>query len=202
MASRAPLEPCCGPVHFYIKETSMIFLKAIMEYLNEESGAISAIATATYALATLALIFWTVRYVRLTRSLAASSSEQVRHMIREQEIKREASRQGLHELAKIVLIILNQLPATQNRLAEMAGVTLWTEADLLDMRHLARDLDGTAIGNVSWTIYHLNSIGEEVGKLQESLHRNGKLPDSFPRDVFHGTVVQAKKELGHLLEQL
>lgn len=178
----------------------MDYLRSIIEFLNRDSGAISALATVIYAMATITLIFWTVKYVRLTRSLATSSSDQVNHIIQEQKERLEANRQGLHELTKIILIILNKLPNSKDRATGLFDVTLWTEQDLIDMRHLARGLGGNAIGNVFWAIYHLNDIREHVLKVKQN--RQGKDLTDFPWDDYQGTLRQAKKELSHLLELL
>jgi hypothetical protein len=175
---------------------------ALVDSLNKESGAIIAMSTATSAAATLALIYWTIKYVRLTQHLVASTAEHVQHTIREQKDKLDANRQGLHELTKIILITLNKLPTSKERSADMMGVTLWTEEDLVDMRHLARGLSGKVIGNVFWAIYHLNSIGEWVRRVhQEHLEKEKDLAP-FPWEDYMGTLQQAKQELSHLLELL
>lgn len=175
---------------------------ALVESLNKESGVIIAMASATSAAATVALIYWTIKYVRLTRHLVASTAEHVQHTIREQKEKLDANRQGLHELTKIILITLNKLPTSRDRAVDMVGVTLWTEEDLLDMRHLARGLSGKVIGNVFWAIYHLNGIGKWVHKApQEHLETEKGLTQSAWEE-YAGTLRQAKQELSHLLELL
>lgn len=175
---------------------------SLADILNKDSAAIMALATATSALATVVLIFWTIKYVRLTRSLVASSYEQFQHHVLEQKQQLEAEKHGLHELIKIFLIILNGLPTTRDRAAEMIHVTLWTDEDLIDMRRLSSGLGGNAIGNVFWSIYHLNVIHEQVRKAQEDL-KNGGTPEwEFRWEDFAGVVTQAKQELGHLLELL
>jgi hypothetical protein len=175
-------------------------LKSIMEFLNQDSGAISALAAVIYAMATITLIFWTVKYVRLTRSLAASSSDQVNHIIQEQKERLQANKRGLHELAKIILIVLNKLPNSKERAADLLDVTLWTEQDLVDMRHLARGLGGDTLGNVFWAIYHLNEIREIVLKVRQN--HPGKDWTEVQWSDYQGTLRQAKKELSHLLELL
>ncbi|MBZ5534990.1 MAG: hypothetical protein LAO31_03460 [Acidobacteriia bacterium] len=175
---------------------------AVFDSLNKVSGAIIAMATATSAAATVALIYWTSKYVRLTRHLVASTAEHVQHTIREQKEKLDANRQGLHELTKIILITLNKLPTSRDRAADMIGVTLWSVEDLLDMRHLARGLSGKVIGNVFWAIYHLNAIGEWVRQAQQK-HREKEIDlAEFLWEDYAGTLQQAKQELSHLLELL
>ncbi|MBZ5551885.1 MAG: hypothetical protein LAO21_04125 [Acidobacteriia bacterium] len=173
-----------------------------VDSLNKASGAIIAMATATSAAATVALIYWTIKYVRLTRHLVASTAEHVQHTIREQKEKLDANRQGLHELTKIILITLNKLPTSSERVVDMMGVTLWTEGDLLDMRHLARGLSGKVIGNVFWAIYHLNGIGEWVRQVQQDHPEKEKDLTRFAWEDYVGTLQQAKQELSHLLELL
>lgn len=180
----------------------MVFAQSVFDFLNKESGAIMALSSATSALATLTLIFWTVKYVRLTRRLVSSTGEQFRHTLQERNDKLLANKQGLHELTKIFLIILNKLPSSQQKAANMAGVILWTEEDLVDMRHLARGLDGKTIGNVFWAIYHLNKIHARVRKVQADVLQQEKELAEFPWEEYFGTLQQAKQELSHLLELL
>lgn len=180
----------------------MNLLKSLIGFLNQDSGAISALATVTYAVATIALIYWTIKYVRLTRSLAASSAELVEHTLQERKQRQDADRHGLHELVKIVLLVLNRLPSSRARMEVLLSVTLWTEEDLLDMRRLARGLGSQAIGHVFWAIYHLNMIRERVLRVQQDhLDREKELRE-FPWDDYVGALTQAKHELGHLLERL
>ncbi|MDD5542941.1 MAG: hypothetical protein PHX83_07170 [Acidobacteriia bacterium] len=174
-------------------------LRSFVDFLNSHSGAISALSTAIYALSTIALIFLTVNYVRLTRSLAASSNQQVSHIIKEQEDRLEANKQGLHELTKIFLIILNKLPGASENIREMIGVTLWTEEDLVDMRHLARGLGGFAIGNVFWAIYHLNGIRHRVTEVQHAANGREQALQEFPWEDYAASLTQAKQELTNLL---
>lgn len=180
----------------------MGFAQSIFDILNKDSGAVLALSSVTATVATVTLIFWTIKYVRLTRSLVASSSEQFRHTIKERNEKLEANKQGLHELTKIFLIILSKLPSARQKAADMVGVILWTEEDLVDMRHLARGLDGKTIGNVFWAIYHLNKIHARVRKVQADVLQQEKELAEFPWEEYSGTLQQAKRELSHLLELL
>jgi hypothetical protein len=180
----------------------MGFTSALVDSLNKDSGVIVAMATATSAAATVVLIFWTIKYVRLTRSLVATTAEHVEHTIREQKEKLDAERQGLHELTKIILTTLNKLPTSREKMKDMAGLILWTEEDLLDMRHLARGLSGKVIGNVFWAIYHLNRIGKWTHDVRQGRLEEGSDLTQFPWENYAGTLQQAKQELSHLLELL
>jgi hypothetical protein len=180
----------------------MSLTSALVDSLNKASGAIIAMATATSAAATVTLIYWTIKYVRLTRHLVASTADHVQHTIREQKEKLDANRQGLHELTKIILITLNKMPTSRERVTDMREVTLWTDEDLVDMRHLARGLSGRVIGRVFWAIYHLNGIREWVHRVQEDHHGKAEELAEFPWEDYMGTVRQAKQELSHLLELL
>lgn len=177
-------------------------MDSFVDALNRNSGAIIAVSTATTALATVTLIFLTLRYVRLTSRLVASANEQVQHAFEDQKEKLEANKLGLHELTKIILIMLNKLPVLQEAAAAMVGVMLWTEEDLADMRHLARGLSGKVIGNVFWAIYHLNSIRKWVGRVQGDRLEREKEMREIPWEDYSGRLQQAKQELSHLLELL
>ncbi len=179
-----------------------MYTGSFIDALNQESGAVVALATATSATATVVLIYWTIKYVKLTRGLVASSQAQFEHRIQEQQERVEADRHGLHELIKIFLTILNGLPNSQERASEMAHVVLWTEEDLIDMRRLSRSLGGKAISNVFWAIYHLNVIGERVRQSQAALNHQVKIFPEFSWEEYAAIVNQAKQELGHLLELL
>jgi len=173
--------------------------RSFIDFLNRDSGAISALSAAVYAMSTLALIYLTLNYVRLTRRLAASSNQQVSHIIKEQEDRLEANKQGLHELTKIILMILNKLPSAPENIREMIGVTMWTEEDLVDMRHLARGLGGFAIGNVFWAIYHLNGIHDRVIEVQRAANGREQAVKGFPWEDYTASLTQAKQELSNLL---
>ncbi len=177
-------------------------VNSFLDVLNRYSGAIIALGTVTYAVATVTLIMLTLKYVRLTRDLVAAADDQVQHTRQEQKEKLEANKQGLHELTKIILMTLNKLPSSQEKSAEMIEVTLWTEEDLVDMRHLARGLSGKVIGNVFWAIYHLNGIRGWVHEVQEDHSDREKKLIEFPWEDYSGALQQAKHELSHLLELL
>ncbi|MFI5174462.1 MAG: hypothetical protein ACHQKY_06375 [Terriglobia bacterium] len=180
----------------------MNLTSVLTDSLAKQSSVIMAFSSATSAAATVALIYWTIKYVRLTRTLVASTAEHVRHTIQEKKEKLDANRQGLHELTKIILIMLNKLPVIRERATDMLGVMMWTEDDLADMRHLARGLSGKVIGNVFWAIYHLNKIRGWVHGVQENRLRHHEESGELPWEDYVGTLQQAKQELSHLIELL
>jgi hypothetical protein len=109
-----------------------------MHWLNENSAAIQALATTILAILTFL-------YVKLTRDIAKSTSDQLQHMKELVRVDQQQYASALAYFAFHLRVAIGKLPDIPTR-EKLTGSFFLTESDITELRILARKVNGKAVG--------------------------------------------------------
>jgi hypothetical protein len=114
----------------------------IFRWLNQNNGAVTAIAALIQACVTIALVVLTTRYVRLTNRIATATQQQADLIAAERD---ERVRNRLEALAALVGQLqktLADLPDHAPSDEHIAGITLWPDDTLAKLLELTAEAPG------------------------------------------------------------
>jgi hypothetical protein len=144
----------------------------MVQWLNENAGAIQALASVGSLVVTGLLAWFTYQYVRLTRDLVASSLEQTQHM-------KEIARAEQKQYACALGIFAFHLKNANGNLSDIPISTkltesfFLTESDITELRVLARKVNGKAVNLAIQATMSLRVIYGIIQKAkEESINKN------------------------------
>jgi hypothetical protein len=133
-----------------------------VNWFKDNAAVIQALSSVAGLVVTGVLAWLTWKYVRLTRDIASSSVEQVKHI---REAGRAMLRQNATALESLALRIRTglgqQVSATPNH-RDLRAFALLGERDIADLQALARQVNGRAITSASDAAAHLRVILDMV----------------------------------------
>lgn len=118
-----------------------------MHWLDQHAGSIQAISSIVGATITAVLALVTYWYVRVTRDIARSSAEQVKHIKEAAQIARQQNARALGGLALRLRVSLGSanLDSDSPRDNQLRAFVQVTNGDVADVESLSRNLDNTEI---------------------------------------------------------
>jgi hypothetical protein len=128
----------------------------MMEWLNRFAPAIQALSSVAGLLVAGVLVWLTTKYVRLTRDIATSSLDQVKHIREAGRVIQQQDARALGSLALRIRVALGGVNSEAPNHGELRAFTGLTEQDTADLQALARQVNDRAI----------NSASEAVGRLR------------------------------------
>lgn len=141
-----------------------------MNWLNENTAAIQAVASVAGLIVTCLLALLTRRYVLLTREIAESNSEQVKQM---KDAARSAQQRDASVLESLALRIRTDLGQRLNsdvpKHRDFRNFFSLAEHDITELHLLARQVGGQAITSASGAV---SSLREILGMIQKAKNIN------------------------------
>lgn len=120
-----------------------------MNWFKENAAAIQALSSVAALLVAGVLAGLTAWYVWLTRGIATSSLEQVKHIRETARVIQQQNARALESLALRIRVALGQLNSDAPKHKELRAFSLLTEHDIADLQVLARQVDDRAIISTS-----------------------------------------------------
>jgi hypothetical protein len=139
----------------------------VLHWLNENTGAVTAIAALIQAAVTVALVVLTTRYVRLTTRIAAATQQHAELVQVERDERQQNQRDALAALVGQLQRTLADLPAEAPSIAHVAGVTLWPDETLAKLIELTAEVPGVDPRQAERAVGLLRWLGERVSGLRE-----------------------------------
>jgi hypothetical protein len=141
----------------------------MMEWLNRFAPAIQALSSVVGLLVAGVLVWLTTRYVRLTRDIAASSLEQIKHIKEAGRVIQQQNARALETLALRIRVSLGRLNSEAPNHSELRAFTDLKEQDIADLQALARQVNNLTITSASEAAALLRII---LGMLQTASEIN------------------------------
>lgn len=138
----------------------------LFHWLNENTGAVTAIAAMIQACVTLALVVLTTRYVRLTNRIAAATQQQADVIAVERDERLRNQREALGALIGQLRKTLADLPDHAPSDVHVAGVTLWPDDTLAKLLELTTEAPGVDPRVAERAVAALRWIGERVAGIR------------------------------------
>ena len=131
-----------------------------VDWLNQNSGAVQAIAT-------IVLAVLTGFYVILTGQIARAARDQVQQALGVQRAAATQARMQLDGLIIRLLVLLDRLPGPEPNDTRIRGATLWTEEELQRFEHLTALVGGDPV-EASKTIAAFRGVAGFVREVKET----------------------------------
>jgi hypothetical protein len=147
-----------------------------MNWFEENAAAIQALSSVAGLLVAGVLAWLTGRYVRLTRDIAISNLEQVKHIREAARLSQQQNARALESLALRIRVALGQLNPDVPKHKELRAFDLLTERDVADLEALARQVDGRAITSASNAAVSLRVIHGMIKKAKDINEVMGWVP--------------------------
>jgi len=138
------------------REEGLPQLGSGMNWFKENAAAIQALSSLAALLVACLLAWLTARYVRLTREIATSSLEQVKHIREAARIIQRQNAVALDSLALRIRVCVSNLQTPKHK--ELRAFSSFTESDIADLERLARQVDDRAIKSASEAVKYLRVI--------------------------------------------
>jgi len=164
----------------------------LIQWLNQNAGAVTAFAT-------LVLAGLTAWYVILTREIAIASRDTVRLATEAQEAERRQSVRSLTPLVRRLSEMAAALPVPLGVLT-VQGLPLWTDDDLSDLEALARMVEGADLQAASVAVKHLRFIAERIEEIKRDEAGSGWNANKLLPPVWAQHVTDARNALAALLK--
>jgi hypothetical protein len=166
-----------------------------MNWLKENSAAIQALASLA-ALSVAVILAWlTYRYVRLTRDIATSSLEQVKHIREAVTIERERHARALASLSLRIRTSFGGLNADVPRHKELRGYSQFTEREIADIEALARQVGGPVLDSASQTVASLRTMQDMIQKAKQINEVQGWIPTQQEMQAWRRAIESAHRGL-------
>jgi hypothetical protein len=133
-----------------------------MNWFRDNAAVIQALSSAAGLVVTGVLAWLTWRYVRLTRDIASSSLEQVKHIREAGRVMLQQNAKALESLALRIRVGLGQLNSATPNHKELRAFALLTDREIADLQALARQVNSRAITSASDAAAHLRVIHDTV----------------------------------------
>jgi hypothetical protein len=138
----------------------------LLHWLNENTGAVTALAALIQACVTVALVVLTTRYVRLTNRIAAATQQHADVAATEREERLRNNREALGALIGQLQKTLAELPKVAPSAEHVAGVTLWPDETLAKLVELTTEVPGVDPRGAERAVAALRWLGERVSGLR------------------------------------
>ena len=138
----------------------------MLRWLNENTGAVTAIAALIQAAVTVALVVLTTRYVRLTNRIATATQQHADLAVIEREERLRNQRDALAALVGQLQRTLADLPAKPPAAEHVAGITLWPDETLAKLVELTAEVPGVDPQWAERAVAALRWIGERVSGIR------------------------------------
>jgi hypothetical protein len=148
-----------------------------MNWFRENAAIIQALSSAAGLAITAVLAWLTWRYVCLTREIATSSLEQVKHIREAGRVSLRQNATALKFLALRTRTALGQQlnPDTANH-KQLRAVDFLTDREIVDLQTLAREVNDVAITSASDAAQHLRVIHGMVQTAKQIDEAMGWIP--------------------------
>jgi hypothetical protein len=166
-----------------------------MNWFKENAAAIQAFASIAALVVAIVLAWLTYRYVRLTRDIAASSLEQVKHIREATEIEREQHARALASLALRIRTSFGGLNADVPRHKELRGYSQLTEREIADIEVLARRAGGPVLDSASKAVASLRIMQGMIQKAKEINETLGWIPTQQEMHAWRKAMEEAHRSL-------
>lgn len=156
----------------------------MLNFLNQNAGAIQAVAT-------VILVIITCLYVRLTNRLSNIAKEELEFLRKAEQVKKSQ----LLAVLKTLRICLGELPVDPKDGEKIRKVTIWEDRDLNDLQQLASDLDIYAGQTVAIVINSLRWLKEQVDMVKNTNPKLGANWHKFPWEEWNKNLTHAKENI-------
>jgi hypothetical protein len=134
-------------------------------WLEAHAAAVQALASVCALIITAALAVLTAWYVRLTRSIAAAATEQVKHLKESTRAQRQRAAVALEALSRRVRVPLAELVARGPSHRLLLDLTQLNQQDIAALEAIAQDVSETAIrfaGRAAFPLRTLDGIIQQA----------------------------------------
>ena len=166
-----------------------------MNWFKENAAAIQAFASIAALIVAIVLAWLTYRYVRLTRDIAASSLEQVRHIREATEIELEQHARALASLVLRIRTSFGGLNADVPRHTELRGYSQLTEREIADIEALARRVGGAVLDSASKAVASLRIMLGMIQRAKEINEALGWIPTPQEMQAWRRAMEEANRSL-------
>jgi hypothetical protein len=166
----------------------------VIDWLNSNAGAIQALASIAALAVAAILARLTARYVHLTKQLADSSLEQVKHIREIAESARVRDAAALRALSIRLRVPLSELSHTPS-FDELRRFDYIDAGDVADLESLARSVGGDALFHATRAILSLRALLGMVAKVKAINEGTGWLPRENDTSLYRSAVQSAVSEL-------
>ncbi len=137
-------------------------LGVCVNWFRDNAAVIQALSSVAALVVTGALAWLTWRDVRLTRDIATSSLEQVKHIREAGRLLLQQNARALESLALRIRVGLGHLNSSTPNHRELRSFALLTDREIADLQALARQVNSRAITSASDAAAHLRVIHDMV----------------------------------------
>lgn len=169
-----------------------------MDWLNTYASAIQALGAVVSALATVALIVITWRYVALTRALAETATQQLDFQRASARAQREELRRELLACAKHLRSLLAHLPTDRSKAEGVRDVAMWKDEDLANFQRVASQYDEMLGQRAAVIVGPLRWIKEQVTAVQSTPRERGFDWNRFAWQRWVSEVQGAAAQVGQI----
>jgi hypothetical protein len=166
----------------------------LLAYLNNNSGAIQALASILILCVTIALAIITWRYVALTRTLALTAKDELR-MKREEKAAQD---RRLVILLKMFKERIDSLPYEQAKGEHIRKAISWEQAEIDNLTSLAADIGHQSVRTASILCERLKWIKEQIDLVKSTDQRIGFEWNEFPWDRWLEELTKSKANIGEM----
>lgn len=153
-----------------------------MHWFNEYAPAIQALAALVSVIATIVLVRITANYVALTKDLVDNAKASLDLHRNEQTRIAEERKHQILSLILHLRMLATSLPGESNKAEAIRNVSLWSDAELQQLRGLAVIFGATVADLANEATRHLATLGELARKVQDTPKQLGVDWSQFPWD--------------------
>jgi hypothetical protein len=164
----------------------------VFQFLNDNAGAITALATLTLAV----LTFF---YLRATHGMAKAVRDQADLELRMEDAEKLQRRLAFQSLAIRLAALVNCLPTENEHILNRQPFGLWTEHDLRELEHLVHLVKPESTGRTLAAVLHLRSLTDRAERLRTAVHAGWGM-DDFPWVSWKADVAIAGDMLAKLID--
>ena len=149
-----------------------------MNWLRDNGAAIQAFASIGGLLITLVLAGLTAWYVRVTKTIATSALDQVKHLKETTRVAQQQAARSLEALSKRIRLPLVGLDPTAPKHRPLAEYGLLSQEDVTYLETLARDVNADAIRYAGKAAVSLRKILALMEQARQVNFGTGWIPSS------------------------
>ena len=164
----------------------------VIEWLNRNAGAVTAIASVVLA----GLTGW---YVVITRQIALASRETLRHSVEAQQAARRQAERALRALVRRLSEMAAAVPVPLG-VNTVQRIPLWSDDDLRDLEALAREAEGADLEAASLAVKNLRHIATIIAEIKRDEAGVGWNANKHSPPVWANDVGAARTALAALLQ--
>jgi hypothetical protein len=166
-----------------------------MNWFKENAAAVQAFASLASLIVAAILAWLTFRYVRLTKAIADSSLEQVKHIREAAELARRQNAQALASLALRLRTIFGGLNADVPTHRQLRGFSQFSEGEIADIEALARQVGGSVLDSASRAVPALRTMQGMIQRAKEINESLGWIPTPQETQTWRKAVEEAHRGL-------